>query len=209
MGFGGGGSGSFVLPDHTHSSVLDDGGELERLITKVDLDTLQTYRNFELLDAGILGSAAISYTFTPSTEIDFTDYSKVVMIIQGAKAEAGTTTAQFILNGITGNYHYEKLSVNAGAGTFSGATAQNNLPVSSSIQGSTAFNATVTVTLSDLDEGYPQIDSTYSNHSSQNDQFHWGHNTGVSAVNIVTMKFQLGAGTLLAGTRLYTYGWSR
>ena len=87
--------------------------------------------------------------------------------------------------------------------------AQANLPVSSSILGSAAFNATVTVTLNDLDEGYAQIDSTYSNHTSQNDQFHWGHNTGVSTPNIVTMKFQLGAGTLLTGTRLYTYGWSR
>jgi len=163
----------------------------------------------KLLDAEIMGSDAISYTFTPSSDIDFADYSKVIMIIQGAKAESGNTTGEFILNGYTANYHYEKLSVNAGSGTFSGAVAQNNLPVSSSILGSSAFNGTVTVTLSDLDEGYPQIDSTYSNHTSQNDQFHWGHNTGVSAVDIDTMKFQLGAGTLLAGTRLYTYGWLR
>ena len=49
MGFGGGGSGSFVLPDHTHSSVLEDGGELERLVTKVDTETLEKFPAMQLL----------------------------------------------------------------------------------------------------------------------------------------------------------------
>lgn len=43
MGFGGGNTGSFVLPDHKHSSDAQDGGVLDADQTEVDLSTLDDY----------------------------------------------------------------------------------------------------------------------------------------------------------------------
>jgi hypothetical protein len=43
MGFGGGGSGSFVLPNHEHTNVLADGGALVGATSLVDAETLDAW----------------------------------------------------------------------------------------------------------------------------------------------------------------------
>jgi hypothetical protein len=43
MGFGGGGTGSFSLPDHEHTDTLQDGGALVGNTSLVDSETLDTY----------------------------------------------------------------------------------------------------------------------------------------------------------------------
>jgi hypothetical protein len=48
MGFGGGGSGSFVLPNHKHTNVLADGGELEELVSLVDGATMKAWVTAEI-----------------------------------------------------------------------------------------------------------------------------------------------------------------
>jgi hypothetical protein len=73
MGFGGGGSGSFVLPNHDHTNVLADGGELEELVTLVDGSTLAAWyaanrqgleliENFSTRDS-TLSSKTFTHTF--------------------------------------------------------------------------------------------------------------------------------------------------
>jgi hypothetical protein len=52
MGFGGGGSGSFVLPNHKHTNVLADGGNLEELVSLIDGITFKAW-----IDAKILANA--------------------------------------------------------------------------------------------------------------------------------------------------------
>ena len=47
MGFGGGGSGSFVLPNHTHTNALADGGALPSATTLIDALTIQAYSDAE------------------------------------------------------------------------------------------------------------------------------------------------------------------
>ena len=53
MGFGGGGSGSFVLPNHDHTNVLADGGELLEATSLIDGITLKAW-----LDTAIAASVA-------------------------------------------------------------------------------------------------------------------------------------------------------
>ncbi len=48
MGFGGGGSGSFVLPNHDHTNILADGGELLEATSLIDGVTLQTWVSAEI-----------------------------------------------------------------------------------------------------------------------------------------------------------------
>ena len=36
MGFGGGGTGSFVLPDHLHTNALADGGALDEAVSLIN-----------------------------------------------------------------------------------------------------------------------------------------------------------------------------
>ena len=55
MGFGGGGTGSFVLPDHKHSSTDEDGGVLDADVTEVDLTTLDDYTGVMTTKGDILG----------------------------------------------------------------------------------------------------------------------------------------------------------
>ena len=45
MGFGGGGTGSFALPNHDHTNALEDGGELLENTTLVDGSTMLAWLN--------------------------------------------------------------------------------------------------------------------------------------------------------------------
>ena len=86
MGFGGGGSGSFVLPNHDHTNVLADGGELLEATSLIDGITLKAWVDsktdavpvlWELIEDYEAGSAEASHTFT-FTALDMDDHSELV-----------------------------------------------------------------------------------------------------------------------------------
>ena len=77
MGFGGGGSGSFVLPNHTHTNVLADGGALSDTSSLVDAATIQVWFDNEY--AAVKGSISSQkdtlspqFTTTSGTYVDVT-----------------------------------------------------------------------------------------------------------------------------------------
>jgi hypothetical protein len=77
MGFGGGGTGSFALPNHTHTNVTEDGGELEELVSLVDGATLQAWVSAEILSAKPVPASqevlkSGTFTTTSSTLVDIT-----------------------------------------------------------------------------------------------------------------------------------------
>ena len=112
MGFGGGGSGSFVLPNHTHSSVLEDGGELEKLITKVDTEILKDFPKMEFLDSNKLSADGNGYTFTPTSSLNMsTDYSAIIIYMDGASRIANDIGIK--INGIS-DYDYNQVIVDVG-----------------------------------------------------------------------------------------------
>ncbi len=82
MGFGGGGSGSFVLPNHKHTNVLADGGELEELVSLIDGITLKAWLDAAIITAkGTITSqedAASAFTTTSATYVDITGFSITV-----------------------------------------------------------------------------------------------------------------------------------
>ena len=89
MGFGGGGSGSFVLPNHDHTNVLADGGELLEATSLIDGITLKAWVDsktdavpvlWELIEDYEAGSAEASHTFT-FTALDMDDHSELVLIM--------------------------------------------------------------------------------------------------------------------------------
>jgi hypothetical protein len=68
MGFGGGGSGSFVLPNHKHTNVLADGGDLEEAVTLVDGVTLAAWLTAKgFLSTTTITTANLAATFTNNT----------------------------------------------------------------------------------------------------------------------------------------------
>ena len=80
MGFGGGGSGSFVLPNHTHTNVLADGGALSDLSSLVDAATMQVWFNTEYaatkpVISTQIDTFATTFTTTSGTLIDITGFS--------------------------------------------------------------------------------------------------------------------------------------
>ncbi len=101
MGFGGGGSGSFVLPNHLHTNGAADGGDLEEAVTLVDGATMLAWWNaklaaaatgsLELLDSHKAVGTESTYTFTPGTALALADYSAIRVYI------AGSSTASFEL----------------------------------------------------------------------------------------------------------------
>ncbi len=140
MGFGGGGSGSFVLPNHEHTNVLADGGELDEIVSLINNGATVTMKAW--MDTAIAAAIAAAtqplweliedYEFTgaaSSKEFDFTnltmdDHSELVLIMDGSLNAAGEIRLQ--LNGDTaGNYYTEGRRI-AGGGltglTASGAT---------------------------------------------------------------------------------------
>ena len=76
MGFGGGGSGSFVLPDHTHTNAIADGGDLEDLVSLVDGATLQAWFDAEF---ALVKPVYSKQTIVPTTAQTTTSTSLVDM----------------------------------------------------------------------------------------------------------------------------------
>ncbi len=72
MGFGGGGTGSFVLPNHTHTNAIANGGALVGATSLIDLETIDTYFASEY--------AAVKpiFTQTQSKDTTFSTGSTVV-----------------------------------------------------------------------------------------------------------------------------------
>ena len=89
MGFGGGGSGSFVLPNHTHTNVLANGGELEDLVSLVDGVTMQVWLDAELALKKPLISDVLrttNFTTVSSTYVDITTFTKTMSNVTNGKA---------------------------------------------------------------------------------------------------------------------------
>ncbi len=114
MGFGGGGSGSFVLPNHDHTNVLADGGELLEATSLIDGVTLKAWLDaglatiptdvFELLDDHTAAGTESTYTFTPASALTATDYAAIRIIFTGRTSAA--LALQGVINGIVGAGNY-------------------------------------------------------------------------------------------------------
>lgn len=128
MGFGGGGSGSFVLPNHDHTNVLADGGELDADVSlihdginAVTFDAWIAAKfaslggKLEKLAEEILSGTSTTLTMTPSTAVNFADYSKVFIeyIVDNASANWAPVLT---INGIGGTAYMS-------AGTYYQATS--------------------------------------------------------------------------------------
>jgi hypothetical protein len=80
MGFSGGGTGSFSLPNHEHTNVLEDGGQLDEAVSLIDDEgapvTLETWLNTAIaagaptseVDTNTTGDQTIN-----STDVDLND----------------------------------------------------------------------------------------------------------------------------------------
>ncbi len=77
MGFGGGGSGSFVLPNHTHTAVLQDGGVLGGASSLVDAETLDAWFVSEFAKSMALESVGKMSLIETYTEASATGTNKV------------------------------------------------------------------------------------------------------------------------------------
>ena len=73
MGFGGGGSGAFSLPDHDHTNAALDGGELSDLVTLVDGVTLQSWLQTHIRATKQLSETASNQNITLGSFVDVTN----------------------------------------------------------------------------------------------------------------------------------------
>jgi hypothetical protein len=73
MGFNGGGTGSFVLPDHTHTATDEDGGVLDADGTLVDAATLEAFVDSRLPAVATRQDVTVSGSQTFVTNDTFED----------------------------------------------------------------------------------------------------------------------------------------
>ncbi len=115
MGFGGGGSGSFVLPNHTHTNALADGGALQELVSLVDATTIKAYSDAEYAANHVLPTIqevtfATVFTTTSAVPVDVTGSTLtlptvtngkglVIVAAQCANSSAGAVIKLDISNG--------------------------------------------------------------------------------------------------------------
>lgn len=88
MGFGGGGSGSFVLPNHDHTNILADGGELLEGTSLIDGVTLQTWWTGEYATAKHSAPTIQKDILT----VNFTTASGIVVDVTGLVLTLPTVT---------------------------------------------------------------------------------------------------------------------
>ena len=216
MGFGGGGSGSFVLPNHDHTNVLADGGELLEAISLIDGITLKAWLDaailtavpftpkYELLDDHLAAGVESSYTFTPTVPLDIVDYSKFVVEISGDSSAA--FDLRTVINGVGGTAN------NSIGGQFNAMLGLNfaNAPywtVASSAL-ITAASKTFVVTLDIMltDSGTQDIQGL-SRATSTTGLSQWlGHLIFTAATTLTSIKVQTSTSTWKAGSRITIYG---
>jgi len=207
MGFGGGGSGSFVLPDHTHSSVADDGGALERLVSKVDADLLEKFPNLQLLDSHRAGGVESSYTYTPSPALDLdAKYDEIIVIAKGK-----TTASLAILLKINSQTEYHTTLTSNTLGTITGihnGSAVNVELISNSILNSgRGFNSNIHIS-KELSNTTSISLSYYgfANASTRAVQTFAGGSIAITTPEITSLQIFTSTSTWIAGTTINTYG---
>jgi hypothetical protein len=90
MGFGGGGSGSFVLPNHEHTNAVADGGELDQTLSLMNGVIMQTWRKAVLTKQEYkLGS---TFTTSSLTLVDVTAFTLTMLNNTGKFSCTGSVT---------------------------------------------------------------------------------------------------------------------
>ncbi len=112
MGFGGGSSGSFSLPNHKHTNTLLDGGELKDLETLVDGATLNAYIQAKLDAQTNLGQQKLIETHRAiTTETSYTfnftqpDMDNEYLVLDGFLIPTLNFTPQCVFGDGTGAFY--------------------------------------------------------------------------------------------------------
>jgi hypothetical protein len=124
MGFGGGGSGSFVLPNHDHTNVLADGGELLEATTLIDGITLAAWMSanskMQLVESWTSTGGETSKVFT--TDFDKSLHSEMIFILAAQAVAVGTFAPTFSFDSTVAAF-YGRAYKNGVATTTSNAAA--------------------------------------------------------------------------------------
>ncbi len=217
MGFGGGGSGSFVLPNHTHTNVLLDGGSLEELVSLVDGATMKVWidnkialaQGVEKLDEALVAGAA-SDTFTPAVTISFDDYSEIFGVITGE--QSASNDLGLVVNA-TGGVVYSSFGSKSNAGTLTGvAVAQAYaMLLQAAAMPLTEFNFGGVIRIWSDDESSTRNLIGHSTFMSARnviaENFFHDINIGGTTNQITSLKVQVAAGTFSG--RISWYGVKR
>lgn len=120
MGFGGGGSGSFVLPDHDHTNGLADGGELLQATSLIDGITLQAWleanSKLELIEKYTEAAAsATSKIFNTGAPYSQADFSKLVLIFDFVTNASMSLDVEVDASAAANYYTYGYFATQAGA----------------------------------------------------------------------------------------------
>lgn len=110
MGFTGGNTGAFSLPNHKHTNAALDGGEFDELVSLINGITFKAWKDsttkLKLLERHDAAIAEASHTFTPAAEITIDEASKILLLIAGEST--GALDLQLQLNGNVGATDYKR-----------------------------------------------------------------------------------------------------
>jgi hypothetical protein len=95
MGFGGGGTGSFSLPDHNHTNVLQDGGELDETVSLIDNGATVTLKAW--IDAAIAAAIVAPTTQSQINTAVFSTSSTSLVDITGMSLTLPSNTGKSLV----------------------------------------------------------------------------------------------------------------
>jgi len=207
MGFGGGGTGSFSLPDHLHTNALLAGGSLEELVTLVDGATMAAWfagkEKFELLDEHVAAGTESTYTFTPAAPLTSDLFSEIRVYYEMDSSAA--LALEMKLNGHT-DYDWSKAFIRgAGVSGLTGlGTTEYELISATSVNGAQEFAGIARILQMDMAGGKMYIESYFS--QARDCEVGGGSDETTDILGIDTIETRTSTSTWAIGSKITTYG---
>jgi len=205
MGMGGGTGSSGTLA-HVHDNNVGQGGALSAL-TLVGSELLNDITPYRVLADHIATGAESSFTFTPSTPLDFDDISKILVVIDGDST--GTGNLQFTVNGIVTVYMITGFTI--ASGVYSDLTSLNQASiVLDGLVANQEFKANFTIHKGQGgdDNEFGGEANVFLNANARTwISMNWSQ--GASLTTLSEIEVSMSASTWKTGTRITIYGLNR
>ena len=177
---------------------VNSGGTALETVAKTDFTNA-----FVRLDAHETSSSAASYTFTPSSALDWDTYSEIIVKIRGGTS-GGTGTVSAEINGITSYGVTTIKNINGTGSDVQAAPTELTLIDAADIAAARDFMIDLHIYNSETGDNLHGWATTQV--EADNIATFLGFTAGASITTFTSVLVQISAGNFVDGTRIDTYG---